>query len=81
MGTFAETAIVNYRLSIADEGKQTSFLFAAIKRKFAVSVFRLQQTNRKCVCIFILNGLSYEIEMVVIILDRSVLGEEPLVVF
>jgi hypothetical protein len=45
MGTFAETAIVDYCLSFADQGKQTSdfrflFLFAANKWKFAVSVAR-----------------------------------------
>jgi hypothetical protein len=34
MGTFAETAIVDYRLSFADQGKQTS-----------VFSFLLQQTN------------------------------------
>jgi hypothetical protein len=34
MGTFAETAIVNFRLSFADQGKQTS-----------VFCFRLQQTS------------------------------------
>jgi hypothetical protein len=34
MGTFAETAIVDYRLSFSDHGKQTS-----------VFRFRLQQTN------------------------------------
>jgi hypothetical protein len=35
MGTFAEIAIVDYRLSFADQGKQTS-----------IFRFRLQQTNR-----------------------------------
>jgi hypothetical protein len=35
MGTFAETVIVDYRLSCADQGKQTT-----------VYRFRLQQTNR-----------------------------------
>jgi hypothetical protein len=49
MGTFAKTAIVDYCLSFAHQGKQTSVfricLFAANKRKFSVSVFRLQQTN------------------------------------
>jgi hypothetical protein len=35
MGTFAETANVNYRLSFADQEKQTY-------------VFRLQQTNGSC---------------------------------
>jgi hypothetical protein len=34
MGTFAETAIVKYRLSLADQGKQTS-----------VFRFHFQQTN------------------------------------
>jgi hypothetical protein len=34
MGTFAETAVVNYSLSFADQGNKTS-------------VFRLQQTNGK----------------------------------
>jgi hypothetical protein len=36
MGTFAETAIVNYRLSFAYQGKQTPVL-----------LFRLQQTNKR----------------------------------
>jgi hypothetical protein len=48
MGTFVETAIVYHCLSFADQGKQTSnfpFPFAVNKRKFAVSLFRLQQTN------------------------------------
>jgi hypothetical protein len=51
MGTFAETAIVDYRLSFANQGKQTSvfrFLFVENKRKFAVAVFHLQQTNESC---------------------------------
>jgi hypothetical protein len=63
MGTLAETAIVDYRLSFADKGEQTSvfkrfclqqingsfsFLFAANKRKFPVSVFRFQHPNRSC---------------------------------
>jgi hypothetical protein len=34
MGTFAETAIVNYRLSFADQGKQ-----------YCIFCFPLQQTN------------------------------------
>jgi hypothetical protein len=37
MGTFAETAIVDYHLSFADQGKQT-FIFG----------FHLQQTNINC---------------------------------
>jgi hypothetical protein len=41
---FAETAIVDYRLSFADHGKQISF--SANKLKFAASVLRFQQTNR-----------------------------------
>jgi hypothetical protein len=35
MGTFPQTAIVDYQLLFADQGKQTS-----------VFLFRLQQTNR-----------------------------------
>ncbi len=43
MGKFAETAIVDYRLSYANQGKQTSifrfrFLFVADKRKSPFSV-------------------------------------------
>jgi hypothetical protein len=56
-GTLAETEIVDYRLSFADQGKQTPvfhfllqqtnfcFPFPVNERKFAVSVFRLQKTN------------------------------------
>ncbi len=45
----AETAIVNYRLSYADHGKQTSIFRFCLKqtnRSSAVFVFCLQQTNR-----------------------------------
>jgi hypothetical protein len=51
MGTFAETAVVNYRyrLLFADQGKQTSFPFGANKRKFlpfsVSSVFPLQNIS------------------------------------
>jgi hypothetical protein len=48
MGTFAETAIANNRLLFADQGKQNSIFRLHLqqnKRKFAVSFFRLQQTN------------------------------------
>jgi hypothetical protein len=47
MGTFAETAIVDYRLSFADQGKQMSvFIFNWQQTNgFAVSVFCLQKTN------------------------------------
>jgi hypothetical protein len=51
MGTFAETAIINYCLSFADQGKQTSFfpfLFTANKGKFAVSIFHLKRTKGSC---------------------------------
>jgi hypothetical protein len=56
MGTLAGTVIIDYRLSFADQGKQTTnpvsicikqtevyrfcFPFAANKQKFTVSVFR-----------------------------------------
>jgi hypothetical protein len=39
MGTFAETAIVDYRSSFANEGKQTSVFY-----------FRLQQQTEVCQC-------------------------------
>jgi hypothetical protein len=42
MSTFAETAIVDYRLLFANQGKQLPFRFAANKQKFAVSVCRKQ---------------------------------------
>jgi hypothetical protein len=62
MGTFAETAIVDYCLSFANQGKQTSdfrflFLFAANKWKFAVSVFHLQQRKGSCYFPFVLFSL------------------------
>jgi hypothetical protein len=46
MGKFAETAIIDYHLWFAAQGKQLPFSisFAASKRKLAVSVFCLQQT-------------------------------------
>jgi hypothetical protein len=43
MGTFAETAIVDYRLSCADQGKQTSNF-----------CFRLQQRKLSCHFLFVL---------------------------
>ncbi len=47
MGMFAKTGNVNYHLSFADQGKQTSSVhFTANKRKYSISVFRLQQMNR-----------------------------------
>jgi hypothetical protein len=46
MDKFAETANVDYRLSLADPGKQTYVsIFRLQKTKFAVSVFHLQRTN------------------------------------
>jgi hypothetical protein len=42
---FAETAILDYRLSFADQGKQNFlflFPFAANKRKSAISIFYMQ---------------------------------------
>jgi hypothetical protein len=45
MGTFAETANVDYRLIIC---RNFHFPFAENKRKFAVSIFRQPQTNRSC---------------------------------
>jgi hypothetical protein len=52
MGTFAKTANIVFRLSFADQGKQTSifrfFRLQQTKRKFAFFVFHLQQTNGRC---------------------------------
>jgi hypothetical protein len=51
MGTFAETAIVDYCLSFANQEKPRKtnfrflFPFEAYKWKVAVSVFYLHQTN------------------------------------
>jgi hypothetical protein len=45
MGTFAETAIVDYHLSFADQGKQTS-----------VYCFCLRQTNGKAIAVFSLRN-------------------------
>jgi hypothetical protein len=45
---FAETAIVDYRLSFAGQGKQTSVFRFPQTEKFAISIFRLQETNRSC---------------------------------
>jgi hypothetical protein len=48
MGTFAGTAIVDYRLSFANQGKQTSkyrFRLQQIEGRFADFVFCLQQNK------------------------------------
>jgi hypothetical protein len=48
MGTFAKTAIVVTIYFLPTKENKPPFLFAANKWKFAVSVFRLQQTNGIC---------------------------------
>jgi hypothetical protein len=48
MGTLAETANVDYRFRLRTKENKHRFPFAGNKRKFAVSVFCLQQTNRSC---------------------------------
>jgi hypothetical protein len=45
---YAETAIVDYRLSIKENKGCFPFLFAGNQWKFAAPVFRLQKTNRRC---------------------------------
>jgi hypothetical protein len=45
VGSFDETAIVDYRLSFADQGKQTSVFRFRLQRTVAVFFFRLQQIN------------------------------------
>jgi hypothetical protein len=62
MGMFTETAIIDYRLTFAEQEKKTNFCFkfsfAANKRNFDVLVFRLQQTNRSCQFPLILENRS-----------------------
>jgi hypothetical protein len=52
MGTFAETEFVDYgtvfRLPTKETNVHSPFRFAANKRKFAVSVFRLDKTSGSC---------------------------------
>jgi hypothetical protein len=53
--TFAETGIIDvpYRLRTRVNKLSSSVLFAAKEQKFAVFVFRLQQTNRSCRFLFV----------------------------
>jgi hypothetical protein len=51
MGTFAETGNVDYHLSFADQGKETSvfqFRLQQTSKNFPFSVFCLQQTYGTC---------------------------------
>jgi hypothetical protein len=51
MVTFAETAIVNYRLLFADQGKQTSIFRFHVQQTNGSSLFLfsiLNQTNKNC---------------------------------
>jgi hypothetical protein len=61
MGTFAETAIIDYHLSFADQENKLYFMFqfAANKGKFAISVFCLQQTNGSC-CFLLVSFSGYK---------------------
>jgi hypothetical protein len=45
---FQQSLITVYRLSTKENKLLFSALFAAKKRKFVISIFRLQQTNRNC---------------------------------
>jgi hypothetical protein len=45
VGTFAETASIDYCFLFADLGKQTPFSSVSNKQKFVVSVFCFEQTN------------------------------------
>jgi hypothetical protein len=46
---FAETANVNYRLSLPTKEKSNfCFSFAENRRKFAISIFQLQQAKESC---------------------------------
>jgi hypothetical protein len=65
MGRFAETAIVGYRLSFADQGKQTSvfhfllqqtnrslpFPLSVYIKQIEIAIFHLFHFSRVCVCI------------------------------
>jgi hypothetical protein len=56
MGTFDETATVDYCLLFTTKENNFRFLFAENKRKCAISIFRLQQRELKfpfSVCIYI----------------------------
>ncbi len=60
MCTFAETAIVDYLLLFADQGKPKSGSVSARSKQteVAISVFRLQQTNGGCrICSVSLCGI------------------------
>jgi hypothetical protein len=46
MGAFAETGIVDYHLSFADQGKQTSVLRFRLQQQMEVSHFRLQKKQK-----------------------------------
>jgi hypothetical protein len=48
MGTFAETEIIDYRLSFANHGKQISVSVCCKQTEVCRSVLRLQQTNGSC---------------------------------
>jgi hypothetical protein len=48
MVTFAETEIIDYRLSFADHGKQISISVCCKQTEVYRSVLRLQQTNGSC---------------------------------
>jgi hypothetical protein len=63
MGTFAGTAIVDYHLSFANLGKQTSVFCFRLqqKQKFAVSICRWQETNGSC-C-FLLVRFSFTVTL------------------
>jgi hypothetical protein len=45
LGTFAETAVIDYRLSFADQGNKLPVSISVAAKK---EVFRFQQTNRSC---------------------------------
>jgi hypothetical protein len=58
MGTFAETAFVDYCFSFADQRNKRPFSVsdATNKLKFAVSVFRLEKTSGSCRFLFAESG-------------------------
>jgi hypothetical protein len=64
MGTFAETAIVDYHLLFANQRNKLLFLFpfAANIWKFAISVFHLEQTNESCCLLLVPFSITRFIE-------------------
>jgi hypothetical protein len=64
MGTFAETAIVDYHLLFANQRKQTSVSVSVCSKqmKIAIFIFRLEQTKRSCSLLLVPFSINSYIE-------------------